>query len=121
MRTKKNSGTKEWVDLDDAPELTEAFFNKAEVWHADTFVTTERNRGRPKSESPKEMISLRLDPDVLTKLRAGGPGWQSRVNGILRQVLDLDGQPIASVTRKSLRAPRPPSAHQPRKKAATVG
>ena len=37
----------------------------------------------------KEQVALRLDKDVLEKLRAGGPGWQARVNSELRKVVGL--------------------------------
>jgi len=30
-------------------------------------------------------VKLRIDPDVLAVLRATGPGWQTRVNTILRE------------------------------------
>jgi uncharacterized protein (DUF4415 family) len=46
-----------------------------------------RRRGRPPVESPKQQVSIRLDADVLAKLRASGPGWQSRVNEILRKAV----------------------------------
>lgn len=80
-------GESNWVDPDDAPELTEAFFKNAEVFHGDTFI--RRGRGRPKSVTVKEQISIRLDQDVLAKLREVGPGWQSQVNTMLRQALGL--------------------------------
>jgi uncharacterized protein (DUF4415 family) len=35
-------------------------------------------------------VSLRLDEDVLAALRAGGSGWQSRANEMLRKGLELD-------------------------------
>lgn len=41
--------------------------------------------GRPPKAAPKEAVKLRLDPDVLTVLRATGAGWQTRVNTILRE------------------------------------
>ena len=78
----------DWTDPDDAPELTEEFFAKAEVYHGDTFV--RRGRGRPATGNAKEQISVRLDQDVLAKLRASGPGWQSKVNALLRTGLGLD-------------------------------
>lgn len=46
-------------------------------------------RGRPKSPLTKEKISVRLDPDVLSALRASGPGWQTRMNVLLRRGLNL--------------------------------
>jgi uncharacterized protein (DUF4415 family) len=33
----------------------------------------------------KEMVSLRLDQDVLAHFQADGPGWQERINAALRQ------------------------------------
>ena len=89
MSRKNAAGIADWVDPDDAPELTEEFFDKAEAFKGDTFI--RRGRGRPPSETRKELISIRLDPEVLDRLRASGPGWQSRVNGFLRQALGLDG------------------------------
>ena len=50
----------------------------------------ERRRGRPAgsvSPTTKQAVKLRLDPDVLAALRAGGAGWQTRVNSILREVV----------------------------------
>jgi len=89
MTTKKRSGVAEWVDPDDAPPITDAVFDQAEVFHGNTFI--RRGRGRPKSDATKEQISVRLDPDVLAKLREAGPGWQSQINAMLRRALGLDG------------------------------
>lgn len=33
----------------------------------------------------KEMVSLRIDRDVLDFFQADGPGWQDRVNAALRK------------------------------------
>lgn len=35
--------------------------------------------GRPKSENPRQLISLRLPPEVIARWRATGPGWQTRM------------------------------------------
>jgi uncharacterized protein (DUF4415 family) len=76
-------------DPDDAPELLGGFFEDAEIRQGETVIRPARRPGRPKSETPKELISVRLDPDVLSKLRESGSGWQSRLNGILRKALGL--------------------------------
>jgi uncharacterized protein (DUF4415 family) len=34
-------------------------------------------------------VNIRLDPDVVAHFRAGGPGWQSRINAALRKVAGL--------------------------------
>lgn len=33
---------------------------------------------------PKRLMSLRIDADVVEFFRAMGPGWQSRMNAVLR-------------------------------------
>ena len=49
---------------------------------------SKRRPGRPRAEVKRPMVSLRVDPDVLEKLRSSGPGWQTRVNVYLRQYVD---------------------------------
>jgi uncharacterized protein (DUF4415 family) len=51
------------------PELTEDMLARA----------TLRKGGRPKSENPRQMISLRLLPNVIERWKATGPGWQTRM------------------------------------------
>lgn len=38
----------------------------------------------------KEMVSLRLDRDVLAHFQDDGPGWQERINAALRAAAGLD-------------------------------
>jgi uncharacterized protein (DUF4415 family) len=68
------------------PELTEEDFARGE-WHIGGVPVS---RGRPKSQNAKEHVNLRLDSDVLAHFRAGGPGWQSRINATLRKAAKLD-------------------------------
>jgi len=78
---------------DTAPEWTEADFDRAEVWDGNKFLghgrdfKNGRRVGRPKGSGTKEMVTLRLDKDVLERFRAGGPGWQTRVNDVLRMAV----------------------------------
>jgi uncharacterized protein (DUF4415 family) len=71
----------EWADPDDAPELDRDWFDQADVKVAGEVV---KRGGRPRG-SNKEQVSLRLDKDVLDRFRAGGPGWQTRINEALRR------------------------------------
>lgn len=48
-------------------------------------VAQQIRRGRPKLERPKIKQTIRIDPDVLEHFRAAGPGWQSRINEVLRK------------------------------------
>jgi len=43
--------------------------------------------GRPKVETPKPKVTLRMEPDVLTYLRNTGRGWQTRVNALIREAV----------------------------------
>jgi uncharacterized protein (DUF4415 family) len=68
-------------DPDTAPELTDEFFDKADLRVGDKLI----RRGRPPLDTRKKLVSLRLDQDVIERFRAGGPGWQSRINAVLRK------------------------------------
>lgn len=72
-------------DSDTAPELADEFFEQADFYIGDRLI--RRGRGRPPLDDPKKLVSLRLDPDVIDAFRAGGPGWQSRINSALRRHL----------------------------------
>jgi uncharacterized protein (DUF4415 family) len=53
-----------------------------------TTTTTKARKGRPPYARPvKQMVSLRMDVDVLEGLRATGKGWQTRVNAAMREWL----------------------------------
>lgn len=42
-------------------------------------------RGRPPKNTPKQSTTLRLSAEVLEFFKAGGKGWQSRINTILKE------------------------------------
>jgi uncharacterized protein (DUF4415 family) len=51
-------------------------------------VTTKPVEGPAKAPSlpgVKEMVSLRIDKDVLEHFQEDGPGWQDRINEALRK------------------------------------
>lgn len=81
MTANKRATRKKSSDPDDAPELTDAFFEQADEYRGHQLV----RRGRPRSATTKIPVKLRLDPDVVEVLRATGPGWQTRVNKMLRE------------------------------------
>ncbi|WP_397475413.1 BrnA antitoxin family protein [Pusillimonas sp.] len=43
--------------------------------------------GRPKSDSPKVQLTVRYDADIVEAFKAGGEGWQTRMNSALRDWL----------------------------------
>jgi uncharacterized protein (DUF4415 family) len=82
MTKKSVAGASSWIDPDDAPELTANWMAQAEIREGEQVV----RRGRPKLAVTKQLISLRIDRDVLQAFRDTGPGWQSKVNAALRKV-----------------------------------
>jgi uncharacterized protein (DUF4415 family) len=99
MPAKKRSGSTVWIDPDDAPALTADMLVEAEVFKGEQFL--RRGPGRPKAEMTKQKISVRLDPDVLARLREGGPGWQSRINAVLRKALGMEGAMVGRSQRRA--------------------
>lgn len=71
----------------DNPEWTEADFRNAKPF-AEAFpelaAKLRRTRG-PQKMPVKQLVSLRIDQDVVDRFRATGPGWQSRMNEALRR------------------------------------
>ena len=41
-------------------------------------------RGRPKSVSPKQLVSVRYSQEVLQYFKSTGEGWQARMDSVLR-------------------------------------
>lgn len=78
----------------DAPEATDSQLAQAKPFK-ETFPALAENMranvgGRPKAQNPKVAISLRLDPEVVSRFKAHGPGWQTRINDALRQAAGLN-------------------------------
>ncbi|HRD98678.1 MAG TPA: BrnA antitoxin family protein [Rubrivivax sp.] len=64
-------------EYEELPELTEDMLARGKV----------NKGGRPRSENPKKLISIRLPEDVILKWRATGPGWQTRMAEKLARVV----------------------------------
>ena len=74
----------------DNPELTEEDFARMrpaiEVVPDIVEDWLRRKRGAQKAPT-KVLVSLRLERDVVERLRASGRGWQSRANDMLRKAV----------------------------------
>ena len=75
----------------DNPEWTEEDFARAlgpEALSPVELAAFPRTKVRGPQKAPtKQLVSLRLDPDVIQHFRAGGEGWQSRINAALRTLI----------------------------------
>ena len=78
-RPRSNAGRRpdRAIDTSDIPPLT-----------ADFFANAVRN---PFYRPVKQATTVRLDADVLAWLRSQGPGYQTRLNAILRAAMLRDG------------------------------
>jgi uncharacterized protein (DUF4415 family) len=65
--------------LNDARTEAEAAFKKT------TTKVPDLPPKKPALPSVKELVSLRIDQDVLAHFQEGGPGWQDRINDALRR------------------------------------
>ena len=76
------------IDYSDIPPLGDEFFTKATVpW-----------------PPVKEQLTIRLDADVLNWLKAGGRGYQTRINRILRAAMESQPPRRSRVTRAKNKA-----------------
>ena len=76
------------VPDDDNPATTAAEWEDAIVTSGGGVATTlaELRRGRgPQRAARKIPTALRLSPEVVAFFKAGGRGWQTRVDEVLRQ------------------------------------
>lgn len=78
-------------DAVDSPALTKADLAKAKPFSEVFPELAEKMRknlgGRPPLARPKRAVSIRLDQDVIEKFKASGPGWQSRINEVLKRAV----------------------------------
>jgi uncharacterized protein (DUF4415 family) len=85
MTGNKRNTANNWEDEEDIiPDMTDPYW-------IERFSKARLTRGRPRLETPKISTTIRFDADVLARFRAGGAGWQSRINAALRQWLDEHG------------------------------
>lgn len=79
-------------DPDDAPPLTWEMAERAQhsigdriIREADPPLGSRRGRPPKPQADRKELVSLRLSRDVIDWLRSSGPGWQTRIDEVLRR------------------------------------
>src|SRR5262245_25071965 len=87
-RTRRNrvNETKDRTNLRRVRSQTDAAIRKAVGSDPDSFVPDAAWLRRAKVVMPqrKEIVTLRLDPDVLAWFRREGRGYQTRINAVLR-------------------------------------
>ena len=98
----------DWIDPDDTPFATKEMGEIAQVNHgrkvtkpATGYIGKDGKVVRtapftipifgrpPERDEAKKQITLRLDADLIERFRAGGAGWQSRINATLRKAVGI--------------------------------
>ena len=69
----------DWIDEDDAPELTNSFFEKADEYNNGVLIK------RGGDNAVKTAINLNLDRDIIAAFKATGENWQNSINDALRE------------------------------------
>jgi uncharacterized protein (DUF4415 family) len=62
-------------------EATRAWLEQADVIHKGKVI--RRGKRGPQKAPTKKLVSLRLSPEVIEHFKAGGPGWQTRIDSAL--------------------------------------
>ncbi|HVZ68185.1 MAG TPA: BrnA antitoxin family protein [Rhizomicrobium sp.] len=103
MNAKKGKSRTDWHKVDtheitpaeyeEMPEWTDDQINRAEIAIGGVAIRPAKGTltrpGRPRLAAPKKSVHLRLSPDVLAYYRKSGPGWQTRIDDILRKAAKL--------------------------------
>ena len=89
-----------WPTPEEDAEIAAAIASDPDTWEAtgelrpameDPFIRrlVERIEAERKARKAigKTRVTLRLDADVVSRLREDGPGWQARANSALRQAV----------------------------------
>lgn len=95
MRVREKNSNRDWLGPDDAPELTEEIFARAQISIGGKVIReatgTLTKAGRPPiGDQPKQQVTLRLPREVIAFFKAGGPGWQTRIGEVLQRHADKD-------------------------------
>jgi len=56
----------------------------ADYWQS---ASIKRGRGRPPVDVKRPTLNMRIDAEVLAAFKATGPGWQTRINAVLRDAV----------------------------------
>ncbi len=72
LKTMKDSD----IDVSDTPEIDQDLLRTMVV----------------RMPKPKELVSIRIDPDVLEWFRQQGAGYQTRINAVLRSYVKAHSQ-----------------------------
>jgi uncharacterized protein (DUF4415 family) len=83
-RVKREATTDAPIDDQTGPYDPNDTVATAAYWQ---LATITRGRGRPPVAVKRPTLNMRVDADVLDAFKATGPGWQTRINTVLRDAV----------------------------------
>ena len=86
-------------EYEEVPELTDEMFERGNLYQGDKLI----RHGRPKSDDPKQQITLRLDAAVLRWFQQSGPGYQSRIGAALKSHMTRQQAAVKAPRGKTVR------------------
>jgi len=81
MSAKRKRSARISPSRDEPPEITADWIEGADLYKGSKVV----RRGRPPSDNPKQLLSLRLPTEVIQGWKSTGPGWQTRMAEVLKK------------------------------------
>ena len=79
----------DWDEVSDNPEWTQEEFDRAKPF-AEVFPelaeSIRRTRGKQKAPT-KQQVTLRIERGIVDAFKATGPGWQSRMEKVLKAAI----------------------------------
>ena len=81
MIENKNATRIDWIDEDDAPELSDAFFEQADEYRNGVLI----KQGQASQMKAVTKIELLLEDDVISAFKKRGQDWQANMTEVLRE------------------------------------
>jgi uncharacterized protein (DUF4415 family) len=81
MNAKRKGSGRTSAERTEPPEIDETWIAGADLYEGAKLI----RRGRPKLANPRKLLSLRLPPEIISRWKASGPGWQTRMAEVLER------------------------------------
>jgi uncharacterized protein (DUF4415 family) len=89
-RVKREAAQDARVSFDPATDANSELYNPNDAAAVTAYwsgATIKRGWGRPAASVKRPTLNMRVDAEVLEAFKATGPGWQTRINALLRDAI----------------------------------
>ncbi|SHI13836.1 BrnA antitoxin family protein [Pollutimonas bauzanensis] len=88
QRVRQEAAYAKPIPFDPATDPYDPNDEQATAEYLEAATVTVRGPGRPRVPVRRPALTMRMDPDLLERLRASGKGWQSRLHQLIREAVD---------------------------------